>query len=274
MYTPVDKAVRVLELLTEGMSVSAVERVTGGHHTTILSLLVQVGERCQRFAIERVRNVRVRDVQADELWSFIQKKEGHKWPHEYDDDTIGDSYTFVGIERNTKLVLCWLVGRRTAIHTEDFISRLRYATADSDFQLTTDDFQPYGNAVDTGLSDRADYAHFIKVYRSPREGEARYSPAEVVDTEVVPVMGHPDPKRICTSHVERQNLTMRMQIRRLTRLTNGFSKTLRNHKAAIALYFCWYNYCRPHRSLRTTPAMAAELTDHIWTIRELIEALP
>ena len=213
-------------------------------------------------------------MQADELWGFIQKKEGHKWPHECEDETIGDSYTFVGIERNTKLVLCWLVGRRTAIDTEDFISRLRYATADSDFQLTTDGFRPYVNAVDTGLSDRVDYAQLIKVYRSPREGEVRYSPAEVVNTEVVPVMGNPDPRRICTSHVERQNLTMRMQIRRLTRLTNGFSKTLRNHKAAIALYFCWYNFCRWRRTLRTTPAMAAILTDHIWTIRELIEALP
>jgi hypothetical protein len=130
------------------------------------------------------------------------------------------------------------------------------------------------NAVDTSLSDRADYEQLIKVYRCPREGEVRYSPAEVVDTEVVPVMGNADPKRICTSRVERQNLTMRMRIRRPTRLMNGFSKTLRNHKAAIALYFCWYNFCRWPRTLRTTPAVAANLTDHIWTIRELVEALP
>ena len=274
MYLDLDKAVQVLTLLTEGCSISTVERVTGVHHTTILTLLVQVGERCECFAAERVSNLPVKDVQGDELWGFIAKKEGHKWPSEADDETIGDSYTFVAIEKNTKLILCWLVGRRTALYTEAFIDRLRQATADRPFQLTTDGFRAYIPAVDLQLSDRVDFAQLIKVYRAPREGETKYSPAEVVSTEVIPVLGNPDPKRICTSHIERLNLSMRMGVRRLTRLTNAFSKKLDNHKAAIALWFCFYNWCRVHRTLRVTPAMQAGLTDHVWTMQELVEALP
>ena len=274
MYLGLDRAVQVLTLLTEGCSVSTVERVTGVHHTTILTLLAQVGERCERFAERRVRNIPVRDVQSDEMWGFIAKKEGHKWPSEVKDETVGDSYTFVAIEKNTKLILCWLVGRRTAPYTEAFVERLRQATADREFQLTTDGWRPYIRAVDLALSDRADFAQLIKVYRAQREGETKYSPAEVVSTETIPVLGSPDPKRICTSHIERQNLSMRMGIRRLTRLTNAFSKKLANHKSAIALWFCFYNWCRVHRSLRVTPAMQASLTDHVWTMQELVEALP
>ena len=274
MYLGLDRAVQVLTLLTEGCSVSTVERVTGVHHTTILTLLAQVGERCERFAEQQVRNIPVRDVQSDEMWGFIAKKEGHKWPSEVEDETIGDSYTFVAIEKNTKLILCWLVGRRTAPYTEAFVDRLRQATADREFQLTTDGWRPYIRAVDLALSDRVDFAQLIKVYRTQREGETKYSPAEVVSTETIPVLGSPDPKRICTSHIERQNLSMRMGIRRLTRLTNAFSKKLANHKAAIALWFCFYNWCRVHRSLRVTPAMQASLTDHVWTMQELVEALP
>ena len=274
MYLKLDRAVQVLTLLTEGCSVSTVERVTGVHHTTILTLLAQVGERCERFAERRVRNIPVRDVQSDELWGFIAKKEGHKWPSEVKDETIGDSYTFVAIERNTKLILCWLVGRRTAPYTEAFIERLRQATADREFQLTTDGWRPYIRAVDLALSDRVDFAQLIKVYCAPHDGEVKYSPAEVTSAHPIPVIGNPDPERICTSHIERQNLSMRMGIRRLTRLTNAFSKRLANHKAAIALWFCFYNWCRVHRTLRVTPAMQAGLTDHVWTMQELVEALP
>ena len=155
-----------------------------------------------------------------------------------------------------------------------FVDRLRQATADSAFQLTTDGFRRYIPAVDLQLSDRVDFAQLIKVYRSSREGETKYSPAEVVSTEVIPVLGNPDPNRICTSHLERQNLSMRMDIRRPTRLTNAFSKKLDNHKAAIALWFCFYNWCRVHCALRVTPAMQAGLTDHVWTMQELVEALP
>ena len=201
-----------------------------------------------------------------------QKKEAHKHPWEVNDKSIGDAYCFVAIERKSKLVLNPALGRRNQATTDLFIEGLRPATASRRFQITTDGFQPYISAIDTTLSDRADYGVLIKVYAAPREGEQRYSPADVVEAVPKPVLGNPDRERICTSHVERQNLTMRMQIRRLTRLTNGFSKKWENHWAALALHFVWYNLVQIHRTIRVTPAMEAGITDHIWTIRELLKA--
>jgi transposase-like protein/IS1 family transposase len=273
MYLPVENATRVLELLTEGMSLSAVERLTGVHHTTILKLLVQIGERCEKFTADRISNVRVKNVEVDEIWQFIRKKERHKWSHEIEDHSIGDSYTFVAIERDTKLVLAWHLGRRTAISTMQFVGKLRKAVNPMHwFQLTSDGFRPYIEAVDYQFAGRIDFAQLVKVYATAREGEERYSPGDVVETIPTPILGNPDPARICTSHVERQNLTMRMHMRRLTRLTSGFSKKWENHRAALAIHFAWYNFVRVHRTLRTTPAMASGLTDHIWTLRELLEA--
>ena len=161
-------------------------------------------------------------------------------------------------------------GKRNQAVTDIFIEGLRAATANEDFQISTDGFVPYVSSIETTLGDRVDFAQLIKVYRATPEGDRRYSPAEVVSTEVVPVVGHPDAKRVCTSHIERQNLTMRMQIRRLTRLTNGFSKKWENHWAALCLHFAYYNFCRIHRTLRVTPAMEAGITDHVWTIEELL----
>lgn len=273
MYLPVEKAAHALELLTEGMSLSAVERLTGVHHTTILKLLVQIGEGCEKFTADRISNVRVKNVEVDEIWQFIRKKERHKWSNEIEDHSIGDSYTFVAIERDTKLVLAWHLGRRTAISTMQFVGKLRKAVNPMHwFQLTSDGFRPYIEAVDYQFAGRIDFAQLVKVYATAREGEERYSPGDVVETIPTPILGNPDPARICTSHIERQNLTMRMQIRRLTRLTNAFSKKWENHRAALALHFAWYNFVRVHRTLRTTPAMASGLTDHIWTMRELLEA--
>jgi IS1 family transposase len=187
------------------------------------------------------------------------------------DPRRGDAYTFVAIERNTKLILTWHLGRRTAGDTEAFTEKLNEATAGR-FQLTTDGFKGYIGAVDYSLGTRVDFAQLVKVYASPRDGEQRYSPAEVVEAVPVPRIGNPDFSRICTSHIERQNLTMRMHIRRLTRLTNAFSKKWENLKAALAVYFCWYNFCRIHQTLRTTPAMAAGLTGTVWSLRQMIEA--
>ncbi len=215
-------------------------------------------------------NVPVRDVQADEVWSFIRKKEGHKRPEEARDETIGDAYCFVALEARTKLVLNFALGRRNQATTDIFIEGLRAATSPQQFQVTTDGFAPYRSAIDNTLSDRVDFAQLIKVYRANPGGEHRYSPADVVATEVVPVLGHPDPARICTSHVERGNLTMRMQIRRLTRLTNAFSKKWENLWAALCPHFAYYNFCRVHKSLRVTPAMEAGITDRIWTLGELL----
>lgn len=269
MYLPLDKAEMVLKLLLEGNSVSSVERVTDVHHGTILKLLVLAGEKCERIMAEKIVSVKVRDVECDEVWAFIRKKQKRVRPE--DDPNFGDCYTFVAIERHTKLVLNIAMGKRDQATTDVFIEGVRHATS-GEFQITTDGFAPYTTAIPNTLEDRCDYAQLIKVYRAPQEDEKRYSPAEVASVEVVPVMGRPDPERICTSIVERSNLSVRMGTRRFTRLTNAFSKKWENHWAAVALWFAFYNFCRIHKSLRVTPAMQAGIADHIWSVRELLEA--
>ncbi len=270
MYLPVEKAEMVLKLLLEGNSVSSVVRLTDVHQKTILKLLVLAGEKCERIMAEKIRNVKVQDVECDELWSWVGCKQKRVRPEH--DPGFGDAYTFVAIERNTKLVLNIALGKRDQSTTDVFIEGLRLATSPSHFQITTDGFAPYRSAITTTLHDRCDYAMLIKVYRAASEGEARYSPAEVASTEVVPVMGQPDPARICTSIVEGSNLSTRMGVRRFTRLTNGFSKKFENHWAAVAVWFTFYNFCRVHKSLRVTPAMEAGIADHVWSVRELLEA--
>jgi IS1 family transposase len=217
-----------------------------------------------------VSNLKVRDVECDELWAFIGKKQKRVRPE--DDQNLGDAYTFVAIERNSKLVLNIALGKRDKATTDVLIEGLRIATAASHFQITTDGFAPYVKAISDTLHDRVDFAQLIKVYRAASESEGRYSPAEVASVEVVPVMGQPDTERICTSIVERSNLSTRMSLRRFTRLTNGFSKKWENHWAAVIVWFTFYNFCRVHKSLRVTPAMEAKITDHIWSVRELLEA--
>ena len=270
MHLPLEKAIKALELLLEGCSVNTTQRLTGVHHTTILKLLVLAGEKCEHLIAKKVVNVPVKDIQADEIWSFVGKKQKAVRPE--DDPNLGDAYCFVAMETHSKLVLNFALGKRNQQTTNAFIEGLRGATSKQRFQITTDGFAPYKTAISTTLHDRADFAQLIKVYRASPEGEQRYSPAEVVSTEVVPVMGKPDPEQICTSHIERQNLTMRMQIRRFTRLTNGFSKKWENHWAALCLWFAFYNFCRVHSKLRVTPAMESGIADHIWSVRELLTA--
>jgi IS1 family transposase/transposase-like protein len=270
MYLPIEKAEMVLKLLLEGNSVSSVVRLTDVHQKTILKLLVQAGEKCERLMAEKVRKVKVRDVEIDELWSYVGCKNKRVRPEH--DPGFGDAYTFVAIERNTKLVLNIALGKRDQSTTNVFVEGLRLATSPSHFQVTTDGFAPYRTAIPDTLGDRCDFAMLIKVYRAAPEGERRYSPAEVQSVEVVPVMGQPDPERICTSIVERSNLSTRMGVRRFTRLTNAFSKKWENHWAAVILWYTWYNFGRVHKSLRVTPAMEAKITDHVWSARELLEA--
>ena len=174
------------------------------------------------------------------------------------------------MERTTKLVLTFHLGQRDQKATDAFVGKLRAATSHNRFQLTTDGFRPYMQAVHTALADRADFAQLVKVYSSPREGQQRYSPGEVVDAVPVKIMGKPDMRRVCTSHIERQNLSIRMGMRRMTRLTNAFSKKWENLDAAYALWFAFYNFCRAHRTLRVTPAMESGITDHVWTLTEVI----
>jgi IS1 family transposase len=189
-----------------------------------------------------------------------------------DDQNLGDAYVFVAIERTSKLVLNIAMGKRDQRTTNAFVEGIRSATTRSKFQITTDGFAPYRSAITTTLHDRlTGFAQLIKVYRSSQDGEARYSPAEVQSVEVVPIFGQPDPERICTSIVERSNSSTRMSNRRFTRLTNAFSKKWENHWASVACWFAFYNFCCVHKSLRTTPAMAAGISDHVWSVRELLE---
>lgn len=260
----------ILQLLLEGMSVRSVERVTGIHRDTILRLLVLAGERCETLMVDKVRGLPVRDVEVDEIWGYVFKKEGHKWEYEKDATEIGDAYCFVGMERTSKLVLAYHLGKRDTVSTDTFIGKLRHATSDERFQLTSDGFKPYIKAVEMLLRDRAHFAQLIKVYGASRDGEQRYSPAEVVDSVPVEIMGRPIRERICTSHIERQNLSIRMGMRRMTRLTNAFSKKWENLQAAYSLWFAFYNFCRVHKTLRVTPAMEAGIASHPWTIAQLM----
>jgi len=270
MRLPFDRAVSILQLLLEGMSVRSVERVTGVHRDTILRLLVLAGERCSALMESKIQNLPVKDVEVDEIWGFVGKKEGHK----SDDDgaELGDAYCFIGMERSTKLVLAHHLGKRTAKATDAFIGKLAYATSRDRYQLTSDGFKPYVSAVKLILRDRVDFAQLVKVYGTPRDGEQRYSPAEVVDSVPCEIMGRPVRDRICTSHIERQNLSVRMGMRRMTRLTNAFSKKWENLQAAYSLWFAFYNFCRVHKTLRVTPAMEAGIAAHAWTVADLLGA--
>jgi transposase-like protein/IS1 family transposase len=269
MYISQERAVLALQLLLEGNSIRSTERICGMDRNTIMSLVVKAGDRCKTLMISKIVNLPVQDVQADEIWGFVQKKEGHKLPSEKGDPT-GDAYCFIGIERHSKLTLAWHLGRRDQRSTDAFIGKLRYATSDSRYQLSTDGFKPYISAAKMYLKGIVDFAQLIKIYSTPREGEQRYSPGDVVEAVPVEIMGRPVRSRICTSHIERQNLSIRMGMRRMTRLTNGFSKKWENLEAAYSLWFAYYNWCRVHSSLRVTPCIEAGIESHIWTIEELI----
>lgn len=273
MRISMEKAELALQLLLEGNSIRSTTRITGLHQVTILNLLVMVGDRCEKLMRRKIKGVAVRDVEADEIWGFVGCKNRHKLHKGITDPKVGDAYTWVGIERNTKLVLAWHLGQRDMTDCEAFTEKLHEATS-GHFQLTTDGYRPYENAVSYSLGTRVDYAMLIKVYGQDRDPEAehKYSPPEVIETIIKPMIGYPDPRRICTSIVERNNLSMRTSIRRLTRLTNAFSKKWENLRAMLALYFAYYNFCRIHSSIRCTPAMESGITQHVWTLRELLAA--
>lgn len=239
----------------------------------MIQIVLAAGERCEAFLSSRIQNVPVQDVQCDEIWGFVQKKKGNRRGDEANFAYIGDAWIFVAIERHTKLVLAYDLGKRTVSAASRFMGKLAKATDPTNkFQLTTDGLQAYNYAVGTQLWDRVDYSQLIKIYtQAEPEAARRYSPAKLAEAIPTPVYGSPDPARVSTSHVERQNLTMRMCMRRLTRLTNGFSKKWNNLKAALALHFAFYNFCRGHQTLKgATPAMAAGITDRRWTLGDLL----
>lgn len=274
MRLDMEQALVCLHHLVEGVSVRATVRLTGTSKKTILDLLVMMGERCERLLAGRMDKLPVVDVQVDEVWGFVQMKEKRRKREQPDATGIGDAYTFIGIERHNKLILAWHLGRRSSEDAEEFAYKLADAT-DGRFQITTDGFKPYRTAIPAAMSS-ADFATLVKEYAT-KEDEHRYSPGEVIGTIKTPVNGNPDANKVSTSHVERQNLTVRMQNRRMTRLTNAFSKKWKNHAAAMALHFACYNFCRPHQTLtkekehKCTPAMAAGIEDHVWSLRELVE---
>ncbi len=273
MRISLDRAEMCLKLLLEGMSMRSIERVTGLHQRTIINLLTLAGERCEDLLNKRIKGIAVKDVEADEIWGFVGMKKITRLHKGITDPFVGDAYTFVGMERNTKLVLAWHLGQRDGANTEAFTEKLDRATS-GHFQLTTDGFGAYPDAVSYSLGTRVDYAQLIKVYGHDRdpEGEQKYSPPEVVDIVTKVLIGSPESHRICTSIVERGNLSMRTSIRRLTRLTNAFSKKWDNLRAMLALYFAYYNFCRIHSTIRCTPAMESGITSRVWELRELLTA--
>jgi len=278
-----DKTVLCLRMILEGNSIRSTERLTGVHRDTILAAIVEAGEQCQRFMIRATHNFPATDVQADEIWGFVGCKEKTAIRKGYGEE-VGDAWCFVAIERTSRLILTWHVGKRTAYDAVLFTDKLRHATAGR-FQLSTDGFKPYRTAVPDSFGDTIDFAQLVKVYSDTPAEEGRYSPGQVVDTYSVVIAGDPDQDQICTSHAERSNLSIRMAIRRMTRLTNAHSKKWSNHEAAFALWFAYYNFCRVHTTLtdetrtedqprrKTTPAMAAGLTDHVWSVAELLAAV-
>lgn len=277
---PTERRVQILAALCEGASINATARQTGASKVTILKLLAEVGQVCLDYQREKLVNLPCTRIQADEVWSFVQKKQKRVRMEDIGTGR-GDAWTWTAICADTKLVPCWHVGARDAYagyyFMEDLASRLANRV-----QLTTDGLRQYLVAVEGAFGwNMIDYAMLVKIYGEAPEGpQRRYSPARLLATEKTRIMGDPDEKHVSTSYAERQNLTMRMNIRRLTRLTNGFSKKIENHIHAIALYFMHYNFCRKHETLtkaaggiHTTPAMAAGVTDHVWKLQEVVELL-
>ena len=256
----VAKRAQILTLLVEGMSLRAISRTTDASINTISNLLVDAGEACSAYHDETVRRVRAKRVQVDEIWSFTYAKQKNVAMAKAAPDGAGDTWTWTAIDADSKLVVSWLVGPRDAGSAFTFVSDLadRLATR---VQLTSDGLRLYVDAVEDAFGADIDFAQLIKLYGAPTETETRYSPATCHGVIEKRITGNPDPKHVSTSYVERQNLTMRMSMRRFTRLTNAFSKKFMNHVHHVALYFVYYNFCRIHKTLRMSPAMAAGVTD-------------
>jgi len=254
--------------LVEGNSIRATCRMTGAAKGTVTRLLTEVGEACYMYQYRNLKNLQSRRIQCDEIWSFCYAKQDNLAQNKRGKLGYGDVWTYVAIDADTKLVPCWLVGLRTANYAYQFINDLAKRLSNR-VQLTTDGHRKYLDAVDDVFGNNIDYAMVVKLYGSEPDTEKRYSPSKCLGAEVRVIKGDPDRSQISTSFVERQNLTMRMNMRRFTRLTNGFSKKVENLKWAVALHFMYYNFGRVHKTLGVTPAMAAGVSDHVWTLEEI-----
>jgi len=274
----IERRATVIRALVEGGSLRSVARLTGTDKDTVMRLLVEVGEFCSIYQHHTLRNLPCRRIEADEIWSFVGSKQRHATKKGQ-----GDLWTFTAIDADSKLAVSWLVGPHDGRACEQFVKDIASRLANR-VQITTDGFFPYITAVENAFGwAGADFAQLVKTYGvevDTTSAGRRYSPPVCTGAIKVPIMGRPNSDLISTSYVERSNLTMRMQMRRFTRLTNGFSKKAENHAHAVSLHFMFYNYCRPHTTLnkdrkgiKTTPAMASGLTDHVWTVEEILELM-
>lgn len=267
---PRSKQLAVLSALVEGTSVRSVERMTGVHRDTVIRLMARVGGGCAVLLDETMRDLPCKRLEIDELWAFVQKKERHV-TREDDRSRVGDTWTYVAIDANTKLVPAFLTGKRDAATTNAFIADVSRRLKNR-VQISTDGLRLYVQAIERSFGEDVDYAQIVKTFEAEPLGPGRYSPPKVTGTEKMPIIGEPLEEFVSTSYAERQNLTMRMAMRRFTRLTNGFSKKIENHVAATALHFAHYNFVRQHRTLRTSPAMAAGVANTLWSMDELLAA--
>jgi IS1 family transposase len=268
---PRSKQLAVLSDLVEGMSIRSTERMTGVHRDTIMRLMVSVGEGCARLMDATMRDLDCRRLEIDELWAFVEKKQRHV--RDYDDPTrVGDTWTYVAIDSETKLVPSFMVGKRDAETTNAFIHDLAWRMKNR-VQVSTDGLRMYVEAIGESFGKLdVDYAQVLKSFEGEPIGPGRYSPPKVTAVEKIPVFGAPVEEFVTTSHVERQNLSVRMAVRRYTRLTNAHSKKLENHVAATAIFYAHYNFVRRHQTLRVSPAIAAGLTTTLWSLEQLLDA--
>lgn len=265
----IEKRAQVLGCLVEGMSIRSTVRITGAAKNTVTKFIVELGAACADYMDKNLRDLPCKRIQCDEIWSFCHSKEKNV-PQEHKGELgFGDVYTWTALCADTKLIASFMVGKRDAEYGNAFMLDLA-TRLNNRVQLTTDGHRVYVTAVENAFGSEIDYAMLVKIYgKATQVDERRYSPAECTDIKIVTISGNPDEKYISTSYVERQNLTMRMSMRRFTRLTNGFSKKIENHYFATAMYFMYYNFGRIHKTLRVTPAMEAGITDHVWTLEEI-----
>lgn len=269
---PFDKQVMAVSALAEGNSIRSIERMTGVHRDTIMRLGVRVGEACERLMHEQMRGLDCRHIQVDEIWGFVGKKQRNVDPND-NNERHGDVWTFVALDPETKLVPSFLVGKRTWEDTNAFVHDLS-SRMKNRIQLSSDGMNQYLNTVEDAFGTDVDYGQVVKIYGGgvdDVETQRRYSPPAVTAVSKKTICGEPDLETISTSHVERQNLTTRMHCRRLTRLTNAFSKKFEHFRAAIGLNYAYYNFVLMHKTIRCTPAMAAGVSNRLWTVRDLVE---
>lgn len=264
-----EKQKQIIASLIEGNSIRATCRMTDTAKGTVLKLLADIGNACAEYQDKVLRDLTCKKIQCDEIWSFCYAKEKNVPDNRKGIFGFGDVWTFTAICAESKLIPSWYIGRRDGENATTFMKDLA-GRLKNKVQLTTDGHKMYLEAVEDAFGSEIDFSQLIKIYGASEESEKRYSPAKCIGAEKIKVQGNPDYKNISTSYVERQNLTMRMNMRRFTRLTNAFSKKVENLGHAVALHFMYYNFCRIHQSLRVTPAMEAGVTDHVWEIEDII----